>query len=145
MKILPQQVVQVGGVHLWQLRRQTTSASNDFAIHEFQCPMRHSSQCNVGLHIVEGPGFMQLERLGMHDQQSHVTLPHRALMESIEDEDGPPELDDSDHEEAKEDEDSEDEDDEDNDVEDADDDVDDKDSWNDRAHVSADEAQYPGM
>ncbi len=35
MKMLPQQKVQAGGVHLWQLRRQATSASNSFAIREF--------------------------------------------------------------------------------------------------------------
>ena len=83
--MLPQQKVQAGSVHLWQLRRQATSASNGFAIREFQCPMRHlcKCKCNVGLRIVEGPGFMQLERLGMHDRQSHVTPPLRALMESI--------------------------------------------------------------
>jgi hypothetical protein len=109
--------------------------------------MRHLSKCNIGLHIVEGPGFMQLERLGMHDRQSNVTPPRRALMESIEDENGPPELDDSDDDgEAEEDEDSEDEDNGDDDAKDVDDnDVDDDDSWNDRAQVGADEAQYPGM
>ncbi len=143
MTMLPQQEVQAGGLHLWQLRRQATSASNGFrvAIREFQCPMHHLYKCNVGLRIVEGPGFMQLERCGLHDRQSHVTPPRRALMESIEDENGPPEPDDSnDDEEAEEDEDSEDEDShgEDEDVEDDDDDdVDDDDS--------ADEAQYPGM
>ena len=84
---------------------------------------------------------MQLERLGMHDWQSHVTPPRRALMGSIEDENGPPEPDDSyDDEEGEENEDSEDEDVEDDDAEDDDDDdVDDDDSGNDRAQVSADE------
>jgi hypothetical protein len=121
MIMLPQQEVQVGGVHLWQLRRQATSASNGFAIREFQCLMRHLCKCNIGLCIVEGPGFMQLELLGMHDKHSHVTPPRRALMESIEDENGPPEPDDSDdEEEAEEDEDSEDEDVEDDDAEDDD-------------------------
>ena len=47
----------------------------------------------------------------MHDRQSHVTPPRRALMESIQDENGPPDREDSDDdEEAEEDEDSEDED-----------------------------------
>ena len=105
MIMLPQQEVQAGGVHLWQLRRQATSASNGFAIREFQCPMRHLCKCNVGLRIVEGPRFMQLERLGMHDRQSNVAPPRRALMEA----NVPPEPDDSDDdEEAEEDEDSED-------------------------------------
>jgi hypothetical protein len=93
MIMLPQQEVQAGGVHLWQLRRQATSASNGYAISEFQCLMCHLCKCNVGLRIVGGPGFMQLERLGMHDRQSHVTPPRRALMQSIEDENGSPEPD----------------------------------------------------
>jgi hypothetical protein len=147
MIMLPQQEVQAGGVHLWQLRRQATSASNGFAIREFQCPMRHLCKCNVGLRIVEGPGFMQLERLGMHDRQSHVTPPRRALMESIQDENGPPDPEDSDDdEEAEEDEDSEDVDSEDEDSEDDDDDdADDDDSGYDRAQDSGEEAQLPGM
>ena len=32
--------------------------------------MRHLYKCNVGLRIVEGPGFMQVKRLGMQDQES---------------------------------------------------------------------------
>ncbi len=59
---------------------------------------------------------MQFERLEMQNRQSHVTLPRRALMESIQDENGPPEPGDlDDDEEAEEDEDSEDEDSEDDD------------------------------
>jgi hypothetical protein len=83
----------------------------------------------------------------MHDRQSHVTPPRRALMESIEDDNGPPQLVDSDDEDDEVDEDGEDEDDEDDDAEDADDDDvdDDDDSGTDRAAISADVAQHPGM
>ncbi len=90
---------------------------------------------------------MQLERLGMHDRQSHVTLQRRALMESIQDETGPPDPEDSDDdEETKDEEDSQDVDSEDEDSEDGDDDdADDDDSRNDRAQDSADEAHHPGM
>ncbi len=90
---------------------------------------------------------MQLERLRMHDKQSHVTPQRRALMESIKDKDGPQEPDDSDDDEKAEDEeDGEDEDSEDEDVEDDDDDdANDNDSRNDKAQVSTDEAQYPCM
>ena len=45
LKMLLEQEVQAGGVHLWQLRRQATSASNGFAIREFQCPMCHLCKC----------------------------------------------------------------------------------------------------
>ena len=36
MIMLPQQEVQAGGVHLWQLRRQATSASNGFHTGNFR-------------------------------------------------------------------------------------------------------------
>ncbi len=83
----------------------------------------------------------------MHDLQGQVTPPRSALMESIEDDYWPSERIDSDDEDAEEYKDSEDEDDKDDDAEDADDDDvdDDDDSGNDRAPVSVDEAQYPGV
>ncbi len=38
MKMLPEQEVQAGGVHLWQIKRQASSSSNGYAICEFSCP-----------------------------------------------------------------------------------------------------------
>ncbi len=102
--------------------------------------MRHLYKINVGLCIVEGPGFMQLERFGMHDRQSHVTPPRRALLEIIEDNNGPPEVVDLDDKD-----DEDDEDDEDNEDDDGDEDAEDDDSVNDRAQGTADEEQNSGM
>jgi hypothetical protein len=79
MKMLPQQEVQAGCVHLWQLKLQATAASKEFAIQEYKCPIRHLYKCNVGLRIVEGPGIMQLERYGMHYRQSHPQPCHSAV------------------------------------------------------------------
>ncbi len=138
MKMFLQQGVQVGCVYLWQLKWQANSFSNGFAIREYSCLMRHLHKCNVGMRIVEGPEFMQLELFGMHYRQSHVTPPRRALLETIEDTNWPPELVDSDHEVDEEDEDDE-------DGEEDNVDADDDDSGNDRAQVSADEAQHTGM
>ncbi len=75
MKMLPEQEVQAGGVHLWQLKRQANSVSNGFAIRAYSCLMSHMYKCNFGLRIVEVPDFMQLEWCGVHNKQSHITLP----------------------------------------------------------------------
>ena len=77
MKMLPEQKVQAGSLHLCRLIRQASTASNGAAIREFACPMRHMCKGKVGLRIVEGPGFMQLERFELHDKESHVIPPRR--------------------------------------------------------------------
>ena len=59
--MLPEQEVQASGVHLSRLTLQASTASNEYAVREYACPMRHMHKCKVGLRIVEGPGFMQLE------------------------------------------------------------------------------------
>ena len=85
LEMLSEQEVHAGGVHLWRLSRQASTASNGYAFREYTCPMRHMYKCKVGLRIVETPGFMQLERFGLHDMQSHVTPPLRSLLRSIKD------------------------------------------------------------
>ena len=138
MKLLPEQEVQAGDMHRWQLIRQASTASIGYAVREFGCPMRHMFKCKVGLRIVEGPGFLQLELCGSHDRQSHVTpqAQRRSLLGSIEDNNCPPELiglDDEDEAYAKK------EDDNDDDDDDDDDDADD--SWDDNAHDAVEGAQ----
>jgi hypothetical protein len=63
--------------------------SMGYAVREFSRPMRHMYKCKVGLRIVEGPGFMQLERCGLHHRQSYVTPPCRSFLGSFEDDDVP--------------------------------------------------------
>ena len=89
---------------------------NGAAIHQFACPMRHLCKCKAGLRIVEGPGFMQLERFGLHDQHSHEILPPPQFNASLEDNDfspAPSDPDDSDAEDDEVDDDDEDKDDDD--------------------------------
>ncbi len=77
--------------------------------------MRHMYKCNVGLCIVEGPGFMQLERCGLHDKHSHVTATCRTFLGRFPDDALPESPDDSSNEDA-EDEEGEEQDDEDEDA-----------------------------
>jgi hypothetical protein len=81
---------------------------------------------------------------------SHVTLQCRALLETIDDNNRPPELEDSEDEGDNEDEDGEDGEDDDEDEKDEDgldddEDADNYESGNDRAHVLANEAHHSGM
>ena len=85
LRMLPEQEVPESNVHLWQLVLQASTASNGAAIREFACPMRHMCKCKVGLRIVEGPRFMQLERFELHDKDSHVIPPQPAFSGSFQD------------------------------------------------------------
>ena len=90
LRLLPEQVLPESNVHLWQLVRQATTAMNGAAIRQFACPMRHLCKCKAGLRIVEGPGFMQLERFGLHDQHSHEIPPPPQFNASLQDNDFSP-------------------------------------------------------
>jgi hypothetical protein len=37
-------------------------------------------KCNVGLRIIEGPDYVQLEQCGLHDKHSHVTATYRTFL-----------------------------------------------------------------
>ncbi len=143
--MLPEQEVQASGLHLWRLRRQANSFSNGFAIRDFQCPMRHMYKCNVGLRVVEGPGFMQREWCGLHDKHSHVTSTCNTFLGRFPDDALPESPDDScDEEEQDEEEEEQDEDDEDADDEEVDDEDDDSGDSNDAiALPSDDDGMYP--
>ena len=52
-------------------KREVTAAKG-VTIREFECPLRFVCQCRVGLRIVEGVGYVQLERRGLHHINSHV-------------------------------------------------------------------------
>ena len=72
--MLPDQDEAPNGLHLWTFKRQANAASNGVTIREYQCPLRFICNCHhdVGLHTVEGIGFIQLERRGLHHIDSHV-------------------------------------------------------------------------
>ena len=71
-KMVPDQDEDPKGMHVWTFKRQATAASNEVTIREFQCPLRFICNCSVGLHTVEGVGYIQLERRGLHYIDSHV-------------------------------------------------------------------------
>ena len=58
-------------MHLWTLKRET-NAANGVTIREFECPLSFVCINRVGLRIVEGVGYIQLERRGLHHIDSHV-------------------------------------------------------------------------
>ena len=70
-RMVPEQEEAPKGMHLWTLKRETTAA-NGVTIRGFECPLRFVCQCRVGLRIVEGVGYVQLERRGLHHINSHV-------------------------------------------------------------------------
>ena len=85
-KMLPCQDEPPNGLHLWTFKRQANAASNGVTIREFQCPLRFIFNCRVGLRTVEGVGYIQLERRGLHHIDSHPNIVEP------DDSDEPPEL-----------------------------------------------------
>ena len=89
-KMLPGQDEAPNGLHLWRFKRQANAASNGVTIREFQCPLRFICNCRVGLRTVEGVGFIQLERRGLHHIDSHIGANKEPNDEEYDEE--PPEL-----------------------------------------------------
>ena len=84
--MLPGQDEAPNGMHLWTFKRQANAASNGVTIREYQCPLRYICNCRVGLRTVEGVGYIQLERRGLHHIDSHVDANNEPT------DDKPPEL-----------------------------------------------------
>jgi hypothetical protein len=59
-------------LHLWTLKRKAKAISNRFSILEYSCPLWFRCNCWVGLRVVQGDNFNQLERRGLHNINSHV-------------------------------------------------------------------------
>ena len=79
------------GLHLRTFERQTNAVSSGLIIREYTCPFCFYCKCRVGVHTVEGTGFIQLESRGPHHSNSHVR--HLMVARNIEaDDDVPPEL-----------------------------------------------------
>ncbi len=73
-KMLPWQEPPENGLHLWALKCKANAVSNRVSICKYACPLRFKFRCScrVGLHIVQGNHFIQLERRGLHHINSHV-------------------------------------------------------------------------
>ena len=89
-KMLPDQDEAPNWMHLWTFKRQSNAASDRVTIREFQCRLRFICKCRVGLRIVEGVGYIQLERRGMHHIDSHIGANKEPNDEEYDEE--PPEL-----------------------------------------------------
>ena len=37
----------------------------------YRCPMRHRCECKISMRVVTGPDFLELQRCGLHDKNSH--------------------------------------------------------------------------
>ena len=90
-RMMPEQDQPPKGMHLWRFKRET-KAANGVTIHEFECPLRFVCDCRIGLRTVEGVGYIQLERRGVHHIDSHVNANNEL------NDDEPPELQGSDDE-----------------------------------------------
>ncbi len=73
-KMLPEQEPQKISLHLWTLKSKANSVSNGVSIREYCCPLPFLCNCQVGLRVVQGDHFIQLERRGLHHINSHVSL-----------------------------------------------------------------------
>jgi hypothetical protein len=104
-RMVPEQEQAPKGMHLWRFKREI-NAANGTTIREFECPLRFACNCRIGLRTVEGVGYIQLERRGVHHIDSHVQPddeePPELMGSDGEDEDDDSE---SDDEEASDDED----------------------------------------
>jgi hypothetical protein len=90
-RMVPQQDQAPKGIHLWRFKREITAAKG-VTIREYECPLRFVCDCRIGLCTVEGVGYIQLERRGVHHIDSHVNANNEL------NDDEPPELDGSDDE-----------------------------------------------
>ncbi len=86
------------------LKRTANAVSNEVSIHEYSCHLRFRCNCLVGLRVVQGDRYIQLDGRGLHHINSHVA-------HTIDDNDQVQELfdDSDDNDDFDDDEDSEDE------------------------------------
>jgi hypothetical protein len=70
--MLPEQEEGENFLHLLTLKHQANAVSNRASICKHSCLCWFYCQSLVGLHIVVGMGFMQLERRGLHNINRYV-------------------------------------------------------------------------
>ena len=60
--MLPEQDPPKNSLHLWTLKSKVHTVSNGVSIREYSCPLRFRCICRVGVRIVKGYNFIQLEQ-----------------------------------------------------------------------------------
>ena len=73
-RMFPHQDEAANGLHLLTLKRQANAVSNGVTIREYACPLCFFCHCRVDLRTVEGTGFIQLKRCGLHPINSHAGI-----------------------------------------------------------------------
>jgi hypothetical protein len=71
LKKLPGHVAKETDVSLWKQFRDWTKKKGAVRIRAFRCPLKHRTGCNAGIRIQYGPDWMQLDRCGEHNANSH--------------------------------------------------------------------------
>jgi hypothetical protein len=70
-KKLPGHVAKETDVSLWKQFRDWTKKKGAVRVRSFRCPLKHRTGCNAGIRIQYGPDWMQLDRCGEHNANSH--------------------------------------------------------------------------
>jgi hypothetical protein len=71
LKKLPGHQSKPTDVSLWKQFREYKAKKGSILVRLFRCPLRHRCKCKAGIRIMEGPDWMQLERCGEHNANSH--------------------------------------------------------------------------
>ena len=71
LKKLPGHQSKPTDVSLWKQFREYKAKKGSILVRLFRCPLLHRCKCKAGIRITEGPDWMQLERCGEHNANSH--------------------------------------------------------------------------
>ncbi len=71
LKKLPGHVARETDVSLWKQYGDRVNKKSSVRIRAFQCPLKHRTGCGAGIRIQYCPDWMQLDRCGEHDANSH--------------------------------------------------------------------------
>jgi hypothetical protein len=69
--MLPGHVAKETNVPLWKPFHEYPKHKEAILVRLFQCPLRHRCGCLAGIRIMEGADWMQLDRCGKHNANSH--------------------------------------------------------------------------
>ena len=71
LRKLPGHVAKETDVALWKQFREYPKHKGAILVRLFRCPLRHRCGCLAGIRIMEGADWMQLDRCGEHNANSH--------------------------------------------------------------------------
>ena len=71
LRKIPGHVAKETDVALWKQFREYPKHKGSILVRLFRCPLRHRCGCLAGIRIMEGADWMQLDRCGEHNANSH--------------------------------------------------------------------------